>query len=67
MTKRYALMLVTQAELLDEFDSEKDAEAALIRLIDADESLVDEAGVVELDRSGRPVGTPVMRHSLAPA
>jgi hypothetical protein len=55
------------SQLLDEFDSSEEAEAALARLIDADESLMDEAGVVALDDAGRPVGDPVKRAALASA
>lgn len=67
MAKRYALMLLTQAELLAEFETAEEAEAALVRLIDADESLMHEAGIVAFDSSGKPIGEPVRRPSLASA
>jgi hypothetical protein len=59
MNHRYALMLLTQAEFIDDYGSADEAESALGKLLDSDSSLKGEAAYVEIDASGRPVGKPV--------
>ena len=59
MNHRYALMLLTQAEFIDDYGSAEEAETALGQLLDADSTLKGEAAYVEIDSSGRPVGKPV--------
>ena len=59
MNHRYALMLLTQAEFIDDYGTAEEAETALGRLLETDRSLRGEAAYVEIDGSGRPVGEPV--------
>lgn len=55
----YAVILLARADLLAEYETREQAEAAVDRLFEHDERLGEDVGIFELDDDGRPVGEPI--------
>ena len=61
----YAVVLLDRADLLAEYETREDAEAAVDRLFDHDGRLGEDVGIFELDDHGRPIGDPMTRRAAA--
>lgn len=57
----YVLTSLAHGDLLGEFDTMAEAEAALDRVVAADASAADEVGIVTFDETGAQHGAPITR------